>query len=346
MKILNIEALFHDYIPSSLPCREVEYSRIAEEFMFVDKGFMPSNIVVLGPTGSGKTVTVRKVLSDMKVNYVYTVADKLAYATLVSIAENLIKKRLWGFSFADVWRRLDEALDKNVTIVIDEAERFIMKDERSDELLYYLSRRPKTSVILISKVMNVLDYVRDAGVRSSLRSKVVVFKPYNADELLRILTERAREAFEGDFAEEGVLSYISAIAAQRGGDARYAIDILREAVKWALKTGSEKITLEHAEKAKKSVEERYVEESMSALSTAQKLMLLAAVKSRTVGEAYRNFNELAMKYLGTTYSERRLRDILGELEEMGFISIKREKKSWIIEKSTWLPKNIESYLTP
>ena len=71
----------------------------------------------------------------------------------------------------------------------------------------------------------------DTRVRSSLGRNRILFPPYNADELARILTERAREGIMEGALDEEVIPYCSALAAQRDGDARLAIDLLREACK-------------------------------------------------------------------------------------------------------------------
>ena len=66
---------------------------------------------------------------------------------------------------------------------------------------------------------------------------------------------------------------------------------------------------------------------LKGLSTAHKLVLLAVLQSRTVGEAYRNFYELARSHGFPELSERRLKDVLGELEVMGYVSVRREEET-------------------
>jgi len=313
-----------------------------DELKLIKHGFPPTHLVILGPTGTGKTVTVKKVLAELKLPHTYVVAEPSAYGTLVALGEAVLGSRKWGLSFAPLWAEVDSALSSPHIIVVDEAEKFLMRDEKGDHVLYYLSRREATGLILISNRLNLLEYIRDSRVKSSFKPMVKIFKPYTADELYSIIYDRALEAL----GEEGVrdvspLKYIAALAAQKGGDARYAIDLLRESVKLVFMEDCDRITIKHIEKAKGNVEYSYIENSLRALSRAHKLMLIAALKSNYVGEAYSKYNQLAPRYAMDQLSERRLRDILGDLELMGFINIRRKGRQWYIVPSKWIPSNLE-----
>jgi len=346
--IKNAEVLTHEYVPQRLPHREAEYDVMVKELELVKHGFPPPHFAVLGPTGSGKTVTVRKALIDSGIDHVYVVSETSAYGTLVALGEAVLGRRKWGLGFAALWSEIDSRLPKPCVVVLDEAEKFMIRDEKSDHVLYYLTRRPRTGLILISNRLNLLDYIRDSRVKSSYKPKVLFFKPYTADKIYSIILDRVKEAIGENYEEyvdETALKYIAALAAQKGGDARYAIDLLREGLKCAILEKAPKLLTEHVDRARIIVEITYVEHSMRTLSRAHKLLLLAIIKgARRVGEAYSRFNELAPSYALKPLSERRLRDILGDLELMGFVRIKRSGKQWIIELSSWIPLEAEKIL--
>jgi cell division control protein 6 len=141
-----------------------------------------------------------------------------------------------------------------------------------------------------------------------------------------------------EVADEQALKLLSALAAQRGGDARYAIDVLRETVKlWIVRGG--RITEDLVREASKRVESSYVVGGLRELSSSHKLMLLAALSSKTVGEAYKTFHEMAKTHGFPLLSERRLRDLLSDLEVMGYLSVRREGRKYFIEPSRWLPQD-------
>jgi len=70
-----------------------------------------------------------------------------------------------------------------------------------------------------------------------------MFPPYKPDEIYMIVEDRLRLALSEGFelsncVDEEALRLLSALAAQKDGDARYAIDLLREAVKlWIVNGG-------------------------------------------------------------------------------------------------------------
>ncbi|MEM4577175.1 MAG: AAA family ATPase [Candidatus Nezhaarchaeales archaeon] len=339
--IKDLGVLNHAFIPPRLLCRDREYERLLVELKLVGEGFPPPNFIVLGPSGSGKTVTVRKVLSDVDVPSLYTVSEPSAYGTLVALHTMLTGKRKWGLSFGALWGEMEDSLPGRCVIVIDEAEKFMVRDEKSDELLYMVTNRPNTGLILISNKMNLHDYVKDVRVKSRFNPQLLLFPPYKSEEIYMIVRDRlAMTLREGvpveSFTNEESLRLLSALAAQKGGDARYAIDLLREAVKMCVVNG-DRLKVDYIYEARKRVERAYVEEGLKGLSTAHKLMLLAALRSETVGEAYRNFYEVARSYGFPELSERRLKDVLGELELMGYINVKRMGRNYRIEPSKWLP---------
>jgi len=341
--VKDLGVFSHSFIPPRLLCRDREYERLIFELKLAKEGFPPPNFVVLGPSGSGKTVTVRKALADTGFPNAYVVGDSSAYGTLVALHTMLVGKRGWGVSFGVLWREVERVLPRPCLIVIDEAEKFMVRDERSDELLYMIVDRPRTGLMLVSNKVNLYDYVRDVRVKSRFNPYFLIFPPYKPDEIYMIVRDRLTMALkEGsrveDFADDEALRLISALAAQKGGDARYAIDLLREAVKICL-FNDERMKVNHVYEAREKVERSYVEEGLKGLSTAHKLMLLAVLQSKTVGEAYRNFYELAKSHGFPELSERRLKDVLGELEVMGYVSVKRMGRNYYIEPSRWLPQD-------
>jgi DNA polymerase III delta prime subunit len=110
IRILNPNALLHSYIPPRLPHREEEYEDLLKEYKIASYGLPPSHMIVLGPPGSGKTVTIRKALRDSEVPHVYLVSEPTAYGTLVALAGVLLGKRLWGLSFAPLWNSIEREL--------------------------------------------------------------------------------------------------------------------------------------------------------------------------------------------------------------------------------------------
>ena len=340
MRVENAEALTHDYIPEKINYREEEYGRIHQLLSSISHGFAPPHMAFLGAPGCGKTLTVKKALLDSEVPYVFINSEPSAYHTLVAIGEVVTGRRLNGLSFGAVWKEIDKRLPEECCIVLDEADRFMTRDRRSDYLLYHLSRRNNTGLFLISNRADLLKFRKDKRVISSFEPVKIYFRPYGVKELEGILTQRAIDALSNTYREEAVVEAVKLIAARavkRGGDARYAIDLLRESIRMAVITGSRKVTEVHVRRACRVIDNEEDVEAIISLSNPHKLLLLTALTTRKVGAAYRRYNEVASRYGLVPLTERRLRMILADLEEAGFLRVMRTgQRTWIIDVPTWI----------
>jgi ORC complex protein Cdc6/Orc1 len=61
---INREVLHPDYVPESLPHRETEIRKLADILVVSAKGERPSNILLYGLTGTGKTVAAKYVVKN------------------------------------------------------------------------------------------------------------------------------------------------------------------------------------------------------------------------------------------------------------------------------------------
>ncbi len=163
-----------------------------------------------------------------------------------------------GLGTGDYYKRLWQAIDHctDVTIVIlDEID--MLED---DEVLRKLSRagenrRISDSSIGIIGISNKIDFPDHLSerVKSSLSRDELVFSPYDANQLVEIL-EKRRDAFHDGVLSDDVIPLTAALAAQEHGDARKAIDILRNAGRIAKKQNDTRVTADHVRDAKEKTE--------------------------------------------------------------------------------------------
>lgn len=104
-----------------------------------------------------------------------------------------------------------------------------------NELFNDLSRARQRSgvsvevgLILIANDASFLDEL-SSDTASTLKPKSIPFPSYKADELYEIIQQRSQKAFHEDTIPENVLQLCAARCAGKGGHARYAIDLLKEA---------------------------------------------------------------------------------------------------------------------
>ena len=113
------------------------------------------------------------------------------------------------------------------------------------------------------------------------------------------------------------------MAAKEEGDARYALDLLKNAGELAYDEMAEKVTSEHVRKAKDRIEHNKVSEILSTLPLQQQRLLEAILnltkqkEEITSGKLYESYTEIS-KSDAVTY--RRIFDFINELELLGIIS--------------------------
>ena len=156
-----------------------------------------------------------------------------------------------------------------------------------------------------------------------MHDKEIVFPPYGADQLGDILSERAELSFNEDVLEKDVIPLCSAMAAKEEGDARYALDLLKNAGELAFDENAPKVTSEHVKQAKERIEHNKVTEILSTLPLQQQRVLEAILnltkegEEITSGKLYDSYMEISKKD-AVTY--RRIFDFINELELLGIIS--------------------------
>jgi len=340
----NKDVLFHDYVPDKLPGRDEQIKDLAEHLRPALDGDRPGNLIIYGTPGSGKTAVtnyVLKTLNEVAVeegieDYIHTVYipcpevsshSPLLQRMISDLRGASVKLTGWGMDkHYEELRKTLQNLEGNAIIVLDEID----KIKNPDNLLYNLTRLKvkgaKLSIIGISNNLKYLEYL-DTRVRSSLGRNRILFPPYNADELARILTERAREGIMEGALDEEVIPYCSALAAQRDGDARLAIDLLREAVTLAEGENVEKVTRKHVDAAFEKIELDNIEKAVASLTLHQQIVLFSIIlcrevglKSVTTGDVYSAYLELCNLLDISPATRQWVSETLNQFDIMGIIS--------------------------
>ena len=341
------EVLRHDYIPEKLPHREEQIRVLGQTVAPILKDARCSNIFIYGKTGTGKTAVTKYVLSHLerkakeygapvKFCYVNCRMTGSEYRVYASLSQSLgLSIPFTGLSVGEVFDRFRNGLDTSRTIfivVLDEIDALIK--ERGDGLLYELTRineamhKSKLAIIGISNDLRLKEFL-DPRVFSSLSEEEMVFRPYDASEIRKILLERSKLSFYEGGLSEAALSICSALAAAEHGDARRALDLLRVAGEIAERQGSAVIMEEHVREAEKHIEHNKVVEALKNSTLHSKLVVLsvyhlskASGGSATTGEIYDVYNELCGELGTSLLTQRRLGTLVNELDAMGLLNSK------------------------
>jgi cell division control protein 6 len=345
--IKNRDSLHFSYKPEIILHRDSELEQVTQSLLPILKQSRPSNLLVYGKPGTGKTLVVRRVIdriqtrvekSNFPIKLVYSNSkeETTLYGLLVNLGRQLgledDELPNTGLAISEVFKRLLTKIKKekfNAIFVIDEIDylaQLIAKTGK--DILYQLTRANERleeggSLTLVG-ISNDLTFKEklDPRVISSLGEEEIVFTNYNVEQIKKILEERISEAFETDSVDESALNLCAALAGGEHGDARRAIDLIRVAGELAERQQTGKVTEIHVRDASLKIEENKEETSLKSYPLHEKLVILAIMKANgsSTGEIYSLYKNLCKTVGRDELTQRRITQMLSEIELSGIIS--------------------------
>jgi len=350
----NKSVLQVKYTPESIPHREEQIKSVASILASTLRGERPSNLFIYGKTGTGKTLSVQYVRSELmkkaeklgvevRFEYLNCKLKKVAdteYRILAALITQLGGTiPATGLPTDQVWSKFIEIIDSKkqlIVFILDEIDQAIKK--MSDSFLYSLTRinqelgQAQISLIGISNDVTFLENI-DPRVRSSLGEEEFVFPPYNALQLQDILHNRCSEAFKEGVISAGVIAKCAAYAAREHGDARRALDLLRVAGELSEREGKQTISEEYIDLANKKIERDKILDIVESEPKQFQLVLYAILQLTKegkfgeqdklfTGDVYNSYQDLCLQTKTEVLTQRRISDILAEIDMLGLINAK------------------------
>jgi cell division control protein 6 len=340
----NRDVLRHDFVPSRLPHREDELSRVAEILAPSLSGSRGSNVLVYGKTGTGKTASVKYVLARLTEKsqsigspfigiYLNCRIAGTGYRILSQICNvQGVTVPFTGLATAELLQRLVTSMRSKGScsvVVLDEVDALVKGF--GDQILYELTRinellgSARLTLVGISNDLSFKEYL-DPRVLSSLSEEEVIFKPYTSPELRDILTERAAEGFVQGAASASAIDLCAALGAAEHGDARRALDLLRVAGEIAEREERQLVDDQCVRIAWKKIEEDRLYQVVKSLPLHSRLVLLGVIQALTKGqgsissgECYTWYSTLCQGLGLEPLTHRRVSTLVNELEEAGIL---------------------------
>lgn len=354
--------------------RDDEIQNVASEVGAVVRDDPPNNVMIYGKTGTGKSLVSRHVagraMDAAKANGIECAtvyvdcseADTETRATR-QIATEL--KELTGYEaeiplrgvgtmeyYQHIWRVLDEYHDALI-VILDEIDKLA-----NSNILMQLSRAREANktdcYIGVIGISNKIQYKEtlDERIDSSFGHRELFFHPYDAEQLKEIMRNR-KDAFQPGVLGSGAIELCAALAAKKHGDARKAIDILKEAGELARRNGDTQVTDDHIKRAQDIAEINRIEELTSggtihaklALYSLASLIITGGDDTYSTREIYERYEQMCGVVGYESVTENGLYKQLKEQAFLGVIESNktgggRSQGSYLLHRLVTDPKHI------
>jgi cell division control protein 6 len=309
-----------NYVPRRLPHREKEHRLLMEFFNFLLQfpERMTQRVIITGEVGTGKTALAQRFGADLtleankrnlNLRYVHVNCREyrgsffLILQNAVTVFRPNFPKR--GYSAEEALEALMQSVDEEdayMILALDEFDTLI--DQEGSEAVYKLTRlqemragKPqRISLIGILRDLKATEKL-DASARSTLQRNVISLERYPKDQLADILNERIAMAFKPATVPEDVVDLVAELAVSESGNARFAIELLWRAGKYADAEDLGSVAPESVRKAVSSIIPTLQRSELASLGFHEKLFLLGAARFFKENQrAYASLSEIEEGY--------------------------------------------------
>ncbi len=342
-----------NYVPRRLPHREKEHRLLMEFFSFL-LSFperMTQRVIMTGDVGTGKTALAQRFGADitleankrgLKVRYIHVNCREYRGKLFLILQHALAVFRPTfpsrGYSTEEILSTLMQILDEEnayIILALDEFDTLIEKE--GSETVYSLTRiqemrsgKPqRISLLCILRSLKVIDGL-DASARSTLQRNVISLERYDKMQLKTIMNDRVSIAFEDGAVADNVVDIVAELAVSESGNARFAIELLWRAGKYADAEDMDEVVPECVRKAVSSIIPTLRKSELTSLGKHERLFLLGITrifkdKLRSyvsLSEAERAYSVVCEEYDEKPNSHTQLWNYVQLLSTLGIIEIK------------------------
>jgi cell division control protein 6 len=309
-----------NYIPAKLPHRETQQRLLAEFFGFILRcpDRMSQRVILTGDVGTGKTalaqhfgqeITSEANKKGLKFRYVHVncresrgALQPILHRAITTFRPNFPAR---GYGAEEVLAMLMQVLDEEeatMILTLDEFDSLIEKE--GSDAVYKLTRlqemrqgKPqRLSFIFIMRDLKPTEGLDDSA-RSTLQRSIIRLERYGKTQLIDILSDRVKLAFELGAVPEDVVDMVAELAYSETGNARFGIELLLRAGNYANAVDARLVGPECVRQAFSNTVPSMRRSELESLGLHERLFLLAVARYfKENEEAYAPLSELEKEY--------------------------------------------------
>jgi cell division control protein 6 len=309
-----------NYIPQRLPHREKEQRLLSEFFGFILRcpERMAQRVILTGDVGTGKTALAQNFGANLtseankkgiRFRYVHVncrefrgTLQPILHRAVTAFRPNYPAR---GYGAEEILAALMQVLDEEETtlvLALDEFDSLIEKE--GSDAVYKLTRlqemrQGKAQRLSFIFIMRNLDATAqlDESARSTLQRSIISLTRYGKTQLVDILADRVNLAFELGAVNEDVVDLVADLAQSETGNARFGIELLWRAGKYADSEDAGMVGAECVRMAISSIVPSLRRSELDSLGLHARLFLLAVARYfKENEEVYASLSEIEKTY--------------------------------------------------
>ena len=309
-----------NYIPQTLQHRDREQRLLMEFFSFILRcpDRMAQRVILTGDVGTGKTALAQhfgaSITSEankrcLKFRYVHVncrefrgALQPILHRAVSAFRPNFPAR---GYGAEEILAALMQVLDEEeatLILTLDEFDSLIEKE--GSDAVYKLTRlqemrqgKPqRLSFVFIMRDLKATEQL-DESARSTLQRSIIRLERYGKPQLIDILNARVALAFELGAVDEDVVDLVAELAYSETGNARFGIELLWRAGKYADASEFGSVRAECVRSAVSAIVPTLRRSELASLGFHEKLFLLAVARYFKENEdAYVSIGEAEKAY--------------------------------------------------
>jgi len=291
----GVHKLGASYIPAEIPHRKSHEEEIVRTFLPLteNKVQIPWSLLVTGPSGTGKTVTVKKAINSILriakergtklltsyLNCRFASTDfSLAQMIVISAIRDISSR---GFGVTELISATESYLREegaNMILVLDDFDVFFRanryRSKTIDELLkVHESGYGRIYTVLVA-VEDISQSFQEKWISNYVWRTREKYRPYTYEEVFEILSNRTEEAFQPGAMNEDLILMASRMTEKFGyGSARYGLELMLASGLEAEWRQVQRVMPEHLRIAQGRIESVLSFETIKSLSESAKIAL-------------------------------------------------------------------------